>query len=214
MVAATVRHNVAINDTVSLGGGVMVFGGGTIQRSTIYDNAVAFGVAGARDVVASVGGRLRIANSTIGGELSGFSDTCFQDLCFPGTDVVLENVTVDELSFPWSFDGGSFTARNSVIGDCQTWIVSAGFNLINSPATSCSVVGDETGVLLGVDPLLGPLADNGGPTLTRLPLAGSPLLGSGSPSPPGDEGACLRRDQRGTTRPLGAGCDLGAVEVE
>ena len=53
---------------------------------------------------------------------------------------------------------------------------------------------------------LGPLADNGGPTLTHLPIVGSPLI---------DGGQCLPyvpTDQRGVARPFGAKCDIGAVE--
>ena len=56
------------------------------------------------------------------------------------------------------------------------------------------------------DPLLGPLADNGGATLTHVPLDESPAI---------DAGACLLEiDQRGSPRPQGEGCDIGAVEVE
>jgi hypothetical protein len=55
------------------------------------------------------------------------------------------------------------------------------------------------------DPLLGPLADNGGPTWTHLPQAGSPAIDGG--------GTCTGVDQRGVTRPQGIACDIGAVEV-
>jgi hypothetical protein len=53
------------------------------------------------------------------------------------------------------------------------------------------------------DPLLGPLQDNGGPTQTMLPAAGSPAIGQGV--------GCPAIDQRGTSRP--AACTLGAVEA-
>jgi hypothetical protein len=52
------------------------------------------------------------------------------------------------------------------------------------------------------DPLLGALADNGGPTLTMLPMAGSPAIGAGA--------MCPAVDQRGQPRPTA--CTLGAVE--
>jgi hypothetical protein len=52
------------------------------------------------------------------------------------------------------------------------------------------------------DPVLGPLQDNGGPTKTMVPGAGSPAIGKGS--------GCPATDQRGSMRP--AACTLGAVE--
>jgi hypothetical protein len=58
----------------------------------------------------------------------------------------------------------------------------------------------------GYDPLLGPLADNGGPTRTLALLRGSPAIDAG------DDAACPPTDQRGVTRPFGAHCDIGAFE--
>src|SRR6185436_3105556 len=59
--------------------------------------------------------------------------------------------------------------------------------------------------LVGVDPMLGPLQDNGGQTFTRALLAGSPAIDSG--------GACAGfPDQRGVERPQGGACDIGAFE--
>jgi len=55
------------------------------------------------------------------------------------------------------------------------------------------------------DAALGPLADNGGPTRTLLPAAGSPAVGIGNGCPP--------IDQRGRPR-AASGCTAGAVEVE
>jgi hypothetical protein len=55
------------------------------------------------------------------------------------------------------------------------------------------------------DPLLGALADNGGPTQTIVPKAGSPAIGIGK--------ACPATDQRGKPRKA-EGCTAGAVEVE
>src|SRR5690606_26603740 len=60
---------------------------------------------------------------------------------------------------------------------------------------------------------LRPLADNGGPTLTMLPERGSPVIDV----VPGGASGCgsgVEPDQRGVARPLGPGCDAGAVEVD
>ncbi|MCB0860044.1 MAG: Ig-like domain repeat protein [Solirubrobacterales bacterium] len=61
-----------------------------------------------------------------------------------------------------------------------------------------------------VDPDLGPLGDNGGPTRTILPQPGSAAIG-GVPL-----GSCtVTTDQRGNPRPGSDGsCDIGAVETD
>jgi predicted outer membrane repeat protein len=59
-----------------------------------------------------------------------------------------------------------------------------------------------------IDPLLGRLADNGGPVPTRLPAAGSPLLNAAG-LPGADR---LDTDARGRGRVSGAASDIGATE--
>ncbi|MCA9099922.1 MAG: hypothetical protein KDA63_02165, partial [Planctomycetales bacterium] len=81
---------------------------------------------------------------------------------------------------------------------------------------SGATVTDGGGNLIGtaeapIDPLLGPLADNGGPTLTHALLPGSPAVDAGNPAltpPPAF-------DQRGApyVRFVGAAIDIGAYEV-
>jgi hypothetical protein len=60
---------------------------------------------------------------------------------------------------------------------------------------------------------LGPLTNNGGPTLTHALLPNSPALDAGNPSPPGGGGgACEAADQRGQPRGTHGRCDIGAFE--
>lgn len=82
--------------------------------------------------------------------------------------------------------------------------LAANFSLVGDPGTS-SLSG--TGNLVSGDPLLGPLAYNGGATPTFLPRSDSPLLDTGDPAtvPPAT-------DQRGLARVVGAYIDIGAVE--
>jgi hypothetical protein len=58
----------------------------------------------------------------------------------------------------------------------------------------------------GTDPALGPLAANGGPTLSQLPNPGSPVLSVG------DASVAQSTDQRGLPRKVGGLVDIGAVE--
>ena len=55
--------------------------------------------------------------------------------------------------------------------------------------------------------MLGPLADNGGPTQTHAVLPGSPAIDA---IPAGD--CVVATDQRGIARPRDSGCDIGAFE--
>jgi CSLREA domain-containing protein len=102
--------------------------------------------------------------------------------------------------------------------DCAGELSSGGYNLIGT-ASGCTIRDDATGNVLGINPQLGPLQNNGGPTLTHLPLLGSPAIDASSPAAPGSGGsACPTTDQRGQTRPRDgngdgvARCDIGAVE--
>lgn len=63
-----------------------------------------------------------------------------------------------------------------------------------------------TATVIIADPLLSPLADNGGPTSTMALQEGSPAVDAGNAS------GCPATDQRGAPRPHGGGCDIGAYE--
>ena len=90
--------------------------------------------------------------------------------------------------------------------DISGRIDSQGYNLVGDP-TGCSGLGAE-GDLLGIDPLLGPLVDNGGITLTHALLPGSPAIDAG-----GMTGGLLL-DQRGLPRVVCGVADIGAVETQ
>lgn len=92
---------------------------------------------------------------------------------------------------------------------CSGTFTSGGYNL--SDDESCNLVG-EGDINDSQDIHLGPLQDNGGPTETMRPLDGSAAIDAISPQD------CLtfstEQDQRGLLRPQGAGCEIGAVELE
>ena len=66
-------------------------------------------------------------------------------------------------------------------------------NATMSPLNAFNQPGDQ----VGVNPLLGPLADNGGPTMTHALLAGSPAIDAGDPAALAGMGGIPMFDQRG-----------------
>lgn len=110
-----------------------------------------------------------------------------------------------------TFDG-SVTLVNTIVYSSQAnyncyssgtgTITSLGHNLDNGNSCGFTYEGD----LSNTDPLLGPLADNGGDTLTHALLSGSPAIDAGS------NAFCPPTDQWGIPRPFGSGCDIGAYE--
>ena len=112
---------------------------------------------------------------------------------------------------------------NAAVGpDCLGSFVSLGYNLIGksngSTGFANGVNQDQTGTLASpLDPLIGPLTNNGGPTLTHALLGGSPALDKGL------RGNGLTTDQRGQPRTIdlpfvanatgGDATDIGAFEL-
>ena len=93
-------------------------------------------------------------------------------------------------------------AANSPGGNTFGAVADLGHNL--SSDNTCSFT--NTGSLNNTDPKIGPLANNGGPTLTMALLPGSPAIDAADPA------AAPATDQRGIRRPLGPTPDIGAFE--
>jgi hypothetical protein len=90
-------------------------------------------------------------------------------------------------------------------------LTSHGFNLDGDG--TCGL--DQMTDLPDTDPMLGALMGNGGPTETHALLAGSPAIDHIPPADCTDiAGAPVTADQRGVSVPQGAGCDIGAFELE
>jgi hypothetical protein len=125
----------------------------------------------------------------------------------------------------WSVGNSQIT--NSIVAgntggvspDAAGSFESNGFNLIGMSDGSAgfTAIGDQTGTIAApLDPKLGPLQDNGGPTWTMALLPGSPAIDAGI-------SANLSTDQRGAVRthdfpdipnpPGGDGTDIGSFEV-
>ncbi|MBK8047251.1 MAG: hypothetical protein IPK16_09100 [Anaerolineales bacterium] len=93
--------------------------------------------------------------------------------------------------------------------DCSGTLDSRGYNLIGT-VVGCTITGSTTGNITGRGAKLGPLADNGGGTLTHLPASNSPVLNAAICQTVDDQP--LLYDQRWVQRPQGPRCDIGAVE--
>ena len=104
------------------------------------------------------------------------------------------------------------TVGNFKGGNCAGTIDSHGYNL--SSDSTCNFNGP--GDMNGINPMLGTLGNNGGPTQTMTLPSGSPAIDAGNPNGCTDgAGHLLKTDQRGFPRPNNedsGGCDIGAFE--
>jgi hypothetical protein len=210
--------NLSGNQTTGEGGAIFNnLGVLRIENSTISGNRAS--KAGA---IYSVGFRLDIINSTVSGNMASDSVGGIKlEFAFAAID----NSTVSGNSASFSQGGillnqGQLDLESTIIAN-NTDITGASdlvrFNgTVN--ATNCVIEqslmagvinGTDTGNQIGVDPQLGPLADNGGPTDTHAITASSPALNRGS-NPLG-----LATDQRGPgfPRQFGPATDVGAFEI-
>jgi hypothetical protein len=96
------------------------------------------------------------------------------------------------------------TVADTTANEAGATAVASAPNIVVSNAAT----GTLTGTPLTGDPLLDPLAKNGGPGMfTMLPGTGSPALKAGTAT------GAPATDERGTARPAGGPIDLGAVQV-
>jgi hypothetical protein len=193
--------NSTISDNFSIGGDIATKGGGirnagimAITNSTISGNRASYGGGifnGALDYFG--GSSLTVSNCTISGNTAGYQDgNEGGGICNEYGGLEIQNTI---LAGNYSTSGGDIT---SFWGPPR----SAGHNLVGD--SSGYFLFDPTD-LLDVDPRLGPLQDNGGPTLTMALLPGSPALNAGEP----DESVVA--DQRGVVRT--GGVNIGAYQA-
>jgi hypothetical protein len=232
-----------INCTISgnssrFGGGVYNSGTLTIFDTTIGGNNAIFGGGIAN------GGTLELVNSTIEGNgatgyvLSGgnFHPPTGGGIDNFGTSTINNTTIANNVAIfappvgpchvlgPCYVSGmdiaGSTTIENSIVGiavypvapNCSGALNSKGYNMGSDSTCHFNKSGDRN----NIDPKLGPLQYNGGPTQTMALLPGSAAIDAGNPSGCTDgAGHLLKTDQRGMPRPDkedSGGCDMGAYE--
>jgi CSLREA domain-containing protein len=212
--ALTVEDSSFLNNQANSGGAIFTEGVLVIQRTTFHANNASIHDGGAIFVGSS--GRTTVTNSTLSdNRAQGNGGGLVMSATGSPSATVLNSTIVNNsaavgggVSNNWS---GSLVLRNTIVAyntaqNCSGTITNRGNNL-QSPGTTCAE-------FTTADPLLQPaLQNNGGPTLTRAPQAGSPAIDAIS------SGRCPATDQRGYARPVDgngdgvAVCDIGAVEV-
>jgi hypothetical protein len=221
------------NNSILQGGGVLVEGGVgylsidvSIEDSLIANNHATVAGGGIADMGTQSNvpfvPRIALANTTITGNSAGvgggiyarqswlrmYNSTVTGNSADSGNGLYVTEAAIDGAS---TVELANTLIAEQTGDDCLVdagEIISRGHNL-DSDGT-CNL--DSNGDIAFGFANLGPLADNGGPTLTHALLPGSDVLDAGDPT------ACAAEpvggvDQRGYPRPAGAGCDIGAFEA-
>jgi CSLREA domain-containing protein len=215
--ASTISGNQGGDD--SFGGGLLIagplFNAFDLVNSTISGNSatdgggVSLGLPG--NALLGPDGSISFDNSTIAQNAAGASsgggiylgqygsDSGYQSGTAAINSTIVAGNAPDDLFRPASSTSGGFNDT---------------FSLIQNPGNA-PLLGSQA-LITGVDPQLGSLADNGGPTETMLPSNTSPVIDQGKAQ------AGLTTDQRGEPRTVdngkpepqgGDGTDIGAVDV-
>ncbi len=203
------------------GGGLFTNGNLTLTNSTLTANTSTTGGAGL-----SVFGEATLTNVTISGNQTADDGGGME--VFIGATATLNNVTISNNTADSDLsgvgDGGGFarTGANAVVNmkntliagntdrggqtpDCYingVALVSQGNNLIQN-TTGCGITAAGTDKF-NVNPMIGPLADNGGSSFTHALLTGSQAVNAGSAT-------AAPADQRGV--PRSGAADIGAYEL-
>jgi hypothetical protein len=204
-------------------GGIFNYGTVTVSNSTLSGNSEGVGQGGG---IFNYEGTLTVSNSTLSANSAGGGGGI---LTYSFDPVTLTNVTLTANRA--TFYGGGLEVINGSPVLHNTLIAgnsSGSFNDVYGsldPSGSYNLIGDGTGMTglsngvngnqvgsssAPIDPLLGPLQDNGGPTLTHALLSGSPAIDAGNNAYATDW------DQRGPGYPriVNGIIDIGAFEVQ
>ncbi|CAN5345386.1 hypothetical protein BH10ACI2_BH10ACI2_22760 [soil metagenome] len=241
--SALTVNNCAItgNQAENFGGGLLVFGSdATVNGSTISGN-VAGSQAGGIYYQGDGGHTMKLINSTVsantadsnglGGGIENAATSGISTLEVVNSTVA-GNTGIFGVGGIWTravFSGSVSTTKlkNSIVANnslpnfstdpsqgSTTNVISQGFNLSNDGGGFLTQPSDKD----NTNPLLGPLASNGGPTQTHALLNGSPAIDKGS-----NAGSGVTTDQRGLPRtvslspsngPGGDETDVGAFEAQ
>ncbi len=205
-------------DTSTLTGNHALYGGVLFNKGeagasqvTLSNNDAMFG--GAIDNY----GSLWLTNATLSGNQATYGDALMNDsgtATLVSVTIVTTNSNTSNGGAIWNdaVYGPQLALTNVLLSNSNDGI-GVNCTFYTAPITNQSNLSNDNSCNFGagrdnVDLKLGPLANNGGQTKTHLPQTGSPAI---------DNGSYINIptiDQRGVARPLGAGYDVGAVEVQ
>ncbi len=213
---ATVTRCTFSRNTSWNGGGIFNDAGSTLAviASTLDGNSASQQGGGIGNQ-----GRLSVTNSTISGNSADEGGGLYSSGRGTVTDSTISgNSASNGGGIDQDPRSGTTTLRNTILAgdrapvspDVGGPVASQGHNLIGDGIGGSGFLATD---LVGtadnpIDPLLGPLQDNGGPTQTMALLVGSPAIAAGDPTdaPP--------TDQRGAPRLVNGAIDIGAYEVQ
>jgi CSLREA domain-containing protein len=192
-------------------------GGGILNNNTIILDGVSIFNNTASETGGGLdnGGNASLQNVTLSGNSALRGGGLFSD-----DQVTIVNSTITGNSSGIDVAGGLTRFKNAIVADNSPGgncliegtgtIISQGNNLDSENSCNFNITGD----LRNTPPLLGPLQDNQGPSLTHALLDGSPAIDHGSNLD------CPVTDQRGAYRPADGNddstrtCDMGAYEYK
>jgi hypothetical protein len=178
------------NSAVDGGGIANIFGTVTLTNCTLSGNSASAAAGGFGGGGILNAGVMTVTNCTISGNSGSIGGGIFE---YPGDTTTIANTIVAGNTAPTG-------------ADIDGTVTSKGYNLIGNSSGGSGFTVDD---LLNLDPLLGPLKYNGGPTETMALLPGSPAIATGNVKriPSG-----ITTDQRGSPRVVNGTVDIGAFE--
>lgn len=184
------RSTIAGNYTDGTGGGIASHGSFIVSNSTLSSNIAMRKNGGGLFIRSS----LAVNNSTFTGNRAADGGGIY--VAGAASSVDLQSTIVS---------GNLARAGAADVSASTALTVSGANNLVMSSAAGITLPADT----LHTNPMLLPLADNGGPTLTHALARGSPALDAGN------NVVNLDSDQRGPGYPrvIGAAADIGAYEA-
>jgi hypothetical protein len=214
------------------GGGIFNGDGGelTVRSSTVNGNtATVFSAGGEGGAgILNRAGTAAVINSTVSGNRTdGRGGGSMNSTLLPSTTstLAISNSTIagntgaaNVFNSSAGGDPSVLSYRSTIISSCgatgdSAILSSQGYNVSDYDNCLLNATGDQP----NIDPMLGPLTDNGGPTRTMALAIASPAVDKGI-------GSGLTTDQRGFTRPIdfaaipnapgGDGTEIGAFELQ